>query len=164
MGKPFAINFPTRVIIRKDSFKCATMKLAFTKNNQVTGVPRVQELALRLPRLELLAILVDSRRVEVADGATLEVPVGSVLEITDAVLDKPSYGKALQVNFKGFVGDRNFNTGEDRGYKIPTDRGLLQRHSIGGRGTEYPIVVSCQGREIGRVIVQLIEQRAEAGS
>ena len=164
LGKPFKINFPTRVIIRKDSFRCATVKLAFTENRVVTGVPRVAELAARLPRLEFLALLVDGRRVEVAGGATLEVSVGSVLEITDAVLDKPSYGKTLQVNFKGFVGDRNFNTGEDRGYKIPTDRGLLRRHSIDGLGTAYPIVVSCQGKEIGRVIVQLIEQRIQAGS
>jgi len=164
LGKPFIINFPTRVIIRKDSFKCATVKLAFTKDRVVTGVPRVAELASKLPRLELLAILVDGRRVEVVDGATLEVPLGAVLEITEAVLDKPSYGRSLQVNFKGFVGNPNNNTGEDRGYKIPTDHGLLRRHSVGGRGNAYPIVVSCQGREIGRVVVQLIRQRAEAGS
>ncbi|MBN2289015.1 MAG: succinylglutamate desuccinylase/aspartoacylase family protein [Candidatus Glassbacteria bacterium] len=164
LGKPFTIEYPTRVVIRKDSFKCASVKLAFTKDRVVTGVPRVAELASQLPRLELLAILVDGRRVEVADGATLEVPLGSVLEITDAVLDKPSYGKELQVNFKGFVGDLNYNTGEDRGYKIPTDQGLLRRHSIDGRGTDYPIVVSCQGREIGRVVVHLAGQRTPAGS
>jgi Carboxypeptidase controlling helical cell shape catalytic len=164
LGKPFTINYPTRVIIRKDQFKCATVKLAFNKDRVVTGVSRVAELASKPPRLELLALVVDGRRVEVASGSTLDVPTGSVLEITEAVLDKPSYGKELQVNFKGFVGDKTFNTGEDRGYKIPIDRGLLERHSIDGQGKAYPIVVSCQGREIGRVIVRLIEQQAGAGN
>ena len=160
LGKPFTINFPTRIIVRKDSYKCASVTLSLSREEMLAGSPRVAELALRIPSLEFLTILVDGDRHEVSSGDTLEVRFGQVLEITEAVIDQPSFGKSLVVNFKGFVGDKTNNTGEDRGYKIRTDRGdtrLLRKYSLDGEGRALPIVVSCLGKDIGRVIVRLVE-------
>jgi len=161
LGKPFNIERPTRIIIRKDFLKCARIKISLTREPRIAGIPRVVELASRgMPKLEFLTILVDDERHEIKAGDTLEVPKGAVLEITEAVIDKPSHGHALQVNFKGFVGNKLNNTGEDRGFKIPTDRDLMLKYSLKGRGREYPIVVSCRGKEIGRVVVRLVEPQA----
>ena len=159
LGKPFTINFPTRIIVRKDSYKCASVKLSLSRKEMIAGAPRVAELASRIPNLEFLTILMDGERQEANSGDTLEVQVGQVLEIIEAVIDQPSFGKSLVVNFKGFVGDKTNNTGEDRGYKIPTDRDLILKYSLNGLGRAYPIVVSCLGKDIGRVIVRLVESQ-----
>jgi len=159
LGKPFTINFPTRIIVRKDSYKCASVKLSLSRKEMIAGAPRVAELASRIPNLEFLTILTDGERQEANSGDTLEVQVGQVLEIIEAVIDQPSFGKSLVVNFKGFVGDKTNNTGEDRGYKIPTDRDLMLKYSLNGLGRVYPIVVSCLGKDIGRVIVRLVESQ-----
>ncbi|HUU29397.1 MAG TPA: M14/M99 family metallopeptidase [archaeon] len=161
LGKSFEIDYPTRIIIRKDSFKCAAVNLAMHKERQLAGIPRVAELANQTPHLEFLTILVDSARVEVSEGDTLEVAKGAVLEITEAVIDKPAYGKSLVVNFKGFYGDKNNNTGEDRGCKIAMDRGFwMLNYSLDGDGLLWEIVVSCLDKKIGRVVVKLIEPQA----
>jgi len=161
-GKPLNIDFPTRIIIRKDSFKCAAVNIAFSREKVLAGVPRVAELATVMPSLEFLTILVGDKRHEVANGDTLEVRIGDRIEIAEAVIDKPAMGKSLTVNFKGFVGDKLNNTGEDRGYKIPTDSGLMQKYSLEGEGRTYPIIVSCLGKEIGTVIIRLVEPQASA--
>jgi hypothetical protein len=149
--------------VRKDSYKCASVKLSLSRKEMIAGAARVAELALRMPNLEFLTILVDGDRHEVSVGDTLEVQFGQVLEIIEAVIDQPSYGKSLVVNFKGFVGDKTNNTGEDRGYKIRTDRGdprLLRKYSLDGKGRALPIVVSCLGKDIGRIVVRLLEPQA----
>ena len=160
LGKTFNIDFPTRIIIRKDSFKCATVNIAFSREKMLAGAPRVAELATEIPSLEFLTILVGDTRHEVANGDTLEVRIGDQIEIAEAVIDKPAFGKSLTVNFKGFVGDKLNNNGEDRGYKIPTDTGLMQKYSLEGQGKTYPIVVTCLGKEIGTVVIRLVEPQA----
>ncbi|MCE5269785.1 hypothetical protein LLH00_00695, partial [bacterium] len=62
-----------------------------------------------------------------------------------------------------FVGDTRNNTGEDRGYKIPTGSGLLARFSTDGRGVEYPIVASYNGAEIGSVFIRLVDSPSGSG-
>jgi len=166
LGRPFRIEYPTRIIIRKDSFKCAIVNISLSKERGVAAIPRVAELAdsVTLPRLEFVTLIVNTRRIEVSAEDTVEVPSGAVLEITEAVIDKPAYGKSLVVNFKGFVGDKSNNTGEDRGYKIDTGKGLMQKYSLDGKGLAYPIVVSCLNKEIGRVVVKFTQQQGSAGN
>lgn len=162
LGKDYQVNFPTRIIIRKDSFKCASIDIRLSGSKVVAGASRVAELAREFPQLEFLTVTVDGERREVSDGDTLEVRKGQVLVITEAVIDKPSYGKSLVVNFKGFVGNRAINTGEDRGYEIHTDNGMMRKYSLEGKGKAYPIVVSCMGRDIGKVVVRFLDPQASA--
>lgn len=160
LGKDYQINFPTRIIIRKDSFKCASINIRLDMSRVIAGAPRVAELATVFPKLEFLTITVDGQRREVSDRDTLEVRIGQVLIITEAVIDQPSYGKSLVVNFKGFVGDMKNNTGEDRGYEIHTDNGMMRKYSLEGKGRAYPIIVSCMDHDIGTVIVRLNDPQA----
>ena len=167
LGKPFEIDYPTRIIIRKDSYKCATIKIDMTSSPaQTAGIPRVAELAQQAskPALEYVTAMVDGTRHEIRAGETLEVPWASVLVLTEAVLDRATGSEqSVQVNFKGFVGDRSYNSGEDRGYNIHTDAGLLKRFSIDGLGEVYPIEVTYLEDKIGEVFVRILKQRADAG-
>ncbi len=163
LGKPFRIDYPTRVVIRKDSFKCATVQLAVSDRLRTERQPRVAGLNTGPAKLELVTLLIDGQRREVADGDTLEVPRGTVLELVDAVTGQSAAcAGELVVNFKGFVGDTRNNTGEDRGYKIDTGGALLERYNVASGGQVYPIVVTCSDREIGRVMVKIIEPRTSS--
>lgn len=167
MGKPYTITYPTRVVIRKDSYKCATVNIALSQTDMagkaVQRPSRVIDLVEQRPSLVFITVLVDGVRHEIPNGQSLEVKKGAVLEIAEAVIDKPGPGDGLQVNFKGFVGDTRNNTGEDRGYKIPTGSGLLARFSTDGRGVEYPIVASYNGAEIGSVFIRLVDSPSGSG-
>ena len=59
------------------------------------------------------------------------------------------------VNFKGFVGDRKNNTGEDRGYVIKTDKDLWKRYSLNKEGRSYQIVVTHKDRILGKLFIDL---------
>ena len=82
------------------------------------------------------------------------------MKITD-VMTSPSGQKAVTVNFKGFVGNKVNNTGEDRGYLIDTTKGLWKRYSKEGLGRQYPIIVTVNDKKIGEVWVEFIEPRLD---
>ena len=66
-------------------------------------------------------------------------------------------------NFKGYVGDRKNNTGEDRGYVIHTDRDLWKRYSLDSEKEKYQVVVTQDNDEtvLGHLYVELVEPKME---
>jgi hypothetical protein len=92
-----------------------------------------------------------------ADGETLELVRGDTLEIVGIV---PSMGpERVTVNFKGFVGNRENNTGEDRGFRIHTDeKALMGRYALNKKGDLYEVLVTRNVDEkvIGRLLVRLL--------
>jgi len=79
------------------------------------------------------------------------------MRIVDILPESLAGRRDVCVNFKGFVGNRKNNTGEDRGYVIDTGRDLLARYSLHGKRKLYRIVVS-QGREtLGEMLVRITE-------
>jgi len=65
------------------------------------------------------------------------------------------------VNFKGYVGDRKNNTGEDRGYVIHTGRDLWKRYSLAGKGEKYQVVVTRDDTLLGRLFIELAEPKLD---
>jgi len=61
------------------------------------------------------------------------------------------------VNFKGYVGNLQNNTGEDRGYVIHTGRDLWKRYSLGGEGKQYQVIVLHGETQLGRLFVRLTD-------
>ena len=59
----------------------------------------------------------------------------------------PASQSGLKVNFKGFVGNKKNNTGEDRGYEIDTSNDLMSRFSINKKGEYYPVLVTRNDEE-----------------
>ena len=79
--------------------------------------------------------------------------MGEKLKIVDVL---PSDQPGITVNFKGFVGDKKNNTGEDRGYEIDTARDLMKRYSLDKKGDSYPVIVSRDDQDIGKITVKLV--------
>ncbi len=96
------------------------------------------------------------RKETVFNGETFKVKRGDKIKIVSAdVGDIPS--KDITVNLLGFVSNKNDNTGEDRGYLIDTAKDMWKKHSTGGKGKEYPIVVKHKGEKIGNVVLKITD-------
>ena len=106
------------------------------------------------PRLDYITILSDNQSHRIKDGETIVLQKNAQLIIEDAktnLTDK----SGLKVNFKGFVGKGD---GEDRNMKIVLGSGLLKRYSVDNAGEVYPITVSKNQREFGKVFVRIVSR------
>ena len=72
---------------------------------------------------------------------------GDVLELV-AVITDGFASEELMVNFKGFFGNKRYNTGEDRGYQINTKTELWARDSLQKFGKNFQIVVTLDKRKM----------------
>jgi len=93
-------------------------------------------------------------RLLLSDGETLDLVKGERMKIVDII---PSFlsSPELKVNFKGFVGNRKNNTGEDRGYTINTATDLMTRYSLNRKGNMYKIIASLEEKILGRFFIRL---------
>jgi hypothetical protein len=100
------------------------------------------------------------RRLLLANGETLHLIRGETLKL-EGVLPAMPPSSGVVVNFKGFVGNRKNNTGEDRGFEIDTGTALMERYSLRNKGERYQVIAS-RGEEIlGRLFLRLSEPRLD---
>ncbi|VEN74989.1 conserved hypothetical protein [Candidatus Desulfarcum epimagneticum] len=146
------IRKPVHIIVRKDYSPCGRIDVAVSKKTK--GV-YVSSSPGEKPRRSLVFILrVNGEERTAGGGERLDLTRGDRLEIVDVeAQDIPS--PDLTVNFKGFVGDKNVNRGEDRGYVIDTKKDLWKRYSWRKNGKTYRIVVHYHGADIGTLWVNL---------
>ncbi len=154
--KDITITKETSMIVRKDNEKFGEIPIKASKDK----VPASKEKQAVLPpeKVESFSLSVAGKRVLVSEGGQYDVVRGEVLKILEV------YPRSLTdcvVNFKGFVGDRLNNTGEDRGYDIDTGKGLLERYATGSKGNIYQIVVTRDEKEIGHLDIRLIQPQME---
>ena len=108
-------------------------------------------------RLLTLTFEINSNRKEtVFNGETLKVKRGDKIKIVSADAGGVP-ANDIVVNLLGFTGDKNKNTGEDRGYLIDTNRDMWKKYSTDGKGSEYPIIVKYRGGKIGGVILKITD-------
>lgn len=158
MRKQFPITRPTRVVVRKDYYPCGNVFIALNGGEKKQTIPTrtasVSKLPEVLPKLKDFKIRIngEERSYAIDDRATIKK--GDLLEILDVTAHHgdPS---AWVVNFKGFVGDRKNNTGEDRGYVVRTDKDLWKRYSLHQKGRSYQIVVTHEDRILGKLFIDL---------
>ncbi|HKZ45792.1 MAG TPA: AAA family ATPase, partial [Thermodesulfobacteriota bacterium] len=109
------------------------------------------------PRLLTLTFEINSSGKEtVFNGETLKVKRGDKIKIVSADAGGVP-ANDIVVNLLGFTGDKNKNTGEDRGYLIDTNRDMWEKYSTNGKGSEYPIIVKYRGGKIGEVILKITD-------
>ena len=109
-------------------------------------------------KIEYFSIDLNGRETLFPEGGTCDVVRGDILKIVDVF---PRSLRSCIVNFKGFVGDRINNTGEDRGYDIDTGKDLLERYSTGDKGNIYQIVVTKDEKEIGNLNIRLVQPKMD---
>jgi hypothetical protein len=159
--KDFRIVRNTSIIVRKDNQTFAEIPVRLVQRPaSETGTAPAAPAAAEADRVERVdGFVVETRGVKrwLADGETLDLVRGDTLEIVDIV---PSMGpERVTVNFKGFVGDRENNTGEDRGFRIHTDeKSLMGRYALNKQGDLYEVLATRNADEkvIGRMLVRLL--------
>jgi hypothetical protein len=147
--KDFVILRDTTLLVRKDNEKFAEIpvKMGQRRRQEAREIPRQD-------KVDYFIIEAKGHRLLLADGDTLHLTLGDEMKIVDIIPSLP-YSSGITVNFKGFVGNKLNNTGEDRGYTIRTDRDLLTRYSLKDRGRFYEIIVSKDDHLLGRAVVKL---------
>ena len=150
------IKEPTTIVVKKDKYHCGEVSILLEREAQESAVKKHSI----PPLMEYLIIEANQISRVVKNRESLRLVRGDFLKITD-VMTNLSDQKAVTVNFKGFVGNKVNNTGEDRGYLIDTTRELWKRYSQGGLGQQYPIVVTVNGKKIGEARVDFIEPRLD---
>jgi hypothetical protein len=154
--KDITITKETSMIVRKDNEKFGEIpiKIIEVSASGSKGSPVKQP----PEKIDYFLISISGRLVLAPEGETYDVVRGEILKIVDIY---PKITGNVVVNFKGFVGDRVNNTGEDRGYDIDTGKGLLERYATGGKGNIYQIVVTRDEKEIGSLDIRLIQPEME---
>jgi hypothetical protein len=109
-----------------------------------------------LPEVLFFETRINGNKQLFMNHACVKLVKGDRLEIVDVTtnLADPS---EIVVNFKGYVGNRKNNTGEDRGYVIHTSRDLWKRYSVAGEGKKYQVIVTRDSTVLGRLFVELAE-------
>lgn len=149
MNKAFSLKTPTRVLIKKDHFLCGTFNIAFggqsSSGYSMTTAPSVTFFQIRI----------NGKERYYPNGSHVDVVQGDLIELVDA-MTSPRLLTDITCNFKGFVGNKRVNTGEDRGYVIDTATDLWERYSLYKKGRVYQTIVSQKnGDIIGRLFFDI---------
>jgi hypothetical protein len=154
IGKPIPIIHPTQVVVRKDHHPCGMINIVLDAGqgpaHTVSALPGVLFFETRINSQEHLFL--NHGRARLVRGDRLEL-----VDVTTNLAD-PS---EITVNFKGYVGNRKNNTGEDRGYVIHTDRDLWKHYSLDGKGKKYQVVVTHGETVLGRLFLELTEPQLD---
>ncbi len=146
--KEFPVYKETYIIVKKDNLKCGKVYIAFKEPSEkrVSGKTAVRYLIVQINR----------KKIALSPGEHLKVKRGDVLVLRDLITDLPTKEK-MKVNFKGFVGNRKYNDGEDRGYRINTARDLMVKYSKKHKGLNYNIIVNKAGKTIAVFFVNIFD-------
>ena len=155
LRKKVRISKTTRIVVRKDYYPCGSIYIAFGGNEKKTleGVAVSDNQALRS---SLLFFKVKSNNAEriFQNYDHVNLIKGDKFEIVDIVFgfSDPS---DLVVNFKGYVGDLENNSGEDRGQVIDTNRDLWKHYSLDKKGKQYQVLVTHNNNISGKLFIDL---------
>lgn len=119
------------------------------KFNEILGQFKI---VLKTPQLFSLTLESDNKKYKVTRNETIQFNKSQTIKIVDVetnIHDKES----LIVNFKGFVGRKS---GEDRSLEILLDKNLLKQYSLDKKGITYPITVSKNSQEVGKIFISII--------
>jgi hypothetical protein len=148
--KDFKIFKDTEIIVRRDNNIFGEIpikiskKAASTEKKKKTGAS---------DKVDSFIVEAMGRRLLLSNGETLELVKGDTMKIADIL---PGNLSGVQVNFKGFIGNKSTNSGEDRGYVIDTAKDLMEKYSLDKNGETYPVIVSRGDKILGGFKVKLV--------
>ncbi len=152
LRKKIKITKPAKIIVKKDYHKCGTVYLAMDGHKKTASA--VTDRTVIKPEAPLFKVTINGEDMTFVNNTHVKLIKGDTFKIND-VFTVFGDSKDLVVNFKGFVGDKKYNTGEDRGFTINTDRDLWVRYSLNKKGKTYPIIVTHKKDKIGKLYVDI---------
>ncbi|MBU4258369.1 MAG: hypothetical protein KKH45_03125 [Proteobacteria bacterium] len=153
--KEIKIKGPTRIIVRKDYYPCGSVYLALNDSRDgssqeisVSDAPAVSSSFLSYK------VKINNNEQICQNYDRLKLIIGDTFEIVDVItgMGDPS---DMVVNLKGYVGNKQNNTGEDRGYIVNTAEDLWKRYSMDKKGRTYQVVVTCEDKTVGKLFIDL---------
>ncbi len=153
--KKVNITKDTRVVIKKDYYPCGKVYIttADVKKDIYNGVlisnsphPGAKHIFFKIDVNGCEKIVTNNSILQIIKGDTFLIK-----NVFSGLYDSSD----LEVNFKGFVGDFEYNTGEDRGYIINTGTDLIKRFSLNNRGEKFQILVSYKKKKIAKLIIEI---------
>ena len=155
--KSLQITEPTEIIVKKDKYHCGEVSIVLDQEKPKYPVTKVSV----SPLMRYLIIEKNQVKRVIKKGEHMKVVRGDLLRIIDVVITNLSDQDVVNVNFKGFVGNKLNNTGEDRGYLIDTSKDFWQKYSKGGLGKQYPIVITMNNKRIGEIWIDFVEPQLD---
>ncbi len=154
MKRNLVVNESTRIEAKKDFYKCGSVFL------DVDSMDRVDVNKLVVSESNDAEVLryklkINNELKIVDNYSHVSIRQGDKLVIEDILTGKIDPSKYI-VNFKGFVGNLANNSGEDRGFVIDTSQGvLMKRYSLDKQGRHYYILTTLNGKEVGKVFIDI---------
>ena len=157
MKNKLIINESTRIVAKKDFYKCGSVfldvDLKDSKDVKQLTVRESKQVPIIKYKLKIngkLKIVENYEHVMLFQGDKLIIE-----DILTGDIDPSQY----IVNFKGFVGNNNHNSGEDRGFLIDTSKGvLMKRYSMDKKGKHYYVLTSLNKKEVGKIFIDIQPQ------
>ncbi|THB74749.1 MAG: hypothetical protein D3926_21340 [Desulfobacteraceae bacterium] len=153
MKRTLKIMEPTRIVAKKDFYACGSVFIDLDDKG-VKAAPPLKVTRARQSNELKYKFKINGKTVIVENYGRVNLQRGDRLMIED-VISGPADPSEYIVNFKGFVGNRSNNTGEDRGYVIDTSKDILMaKYSINKKGLRYYVLITLGGKEVGKVFVE----------
>lgn len=145
----FEIFRDTNILVRKDNHKFADIPVKIISDHLISQDRQ------RSKGVDYLIVEAKGLRLLLSDKEVLSLTRGEKFRIVDVI---PRGLPNITVNFKGFVGDKVNNTGEDRGYLIDTAKDLMKRYSLHNKGEQYQIVISRWNEKntLARIFIKIV--------
>ncbi|MBN1292268.1 MAG: succinylglutamate desuccinylase/aspartoacylase family protein [Candidatus Latescibacteria bacterium] len=158
LGRVTKINSPTTIKVYKDAFQCGEIPIEITSDSA-----EISDNAIKISSPLLLSgleINVADKNVVVSTGDTLHIIEGDVLRIIRAQVED-STNQEIRCNFVGYIGNKKFNDGDDRGYYINTATELMNNWSVNKSGKLFRIEALHDRTVIGEIYVSLSKPTIE---
>ncbi len=154
MHKPIPVTRPTQVIVRKDHYPCGMINIILDSSESLDHTVSA------LPEVLFFKTKINGKEHLFMNHARANLIKGDRFELLDVTTNLAAPSEII-VNFKGYVGNKKNNTGEDRGYVIHTGRDLWKRYSLSGHEREYEVVVTRGTTVLGRLLVELTQPKLD---
>lgn len=104
-------------------------------------------------KIEFQVLVNDEARI-VRNGETLDIFLMDTL-ILQGINPMRREDSGVLINFVGFVGNKDFNDTDDRGYEIRPEV-LLKRHSVDQKGNLYRVEATVKNQPIAEIFVRIL--------
>lgn len=156
MRKEIKIKGSTRIAVRKDYYPCGSVYLALNngQNSSSHGGIFVINTPALSPSFLAYKVKINNKERMCPNYDHLKLTMGDTFEIVDVItgMGDPS---DMVVNLKGYVGNKQNNSGEDRGYIVNTAKDLWKRYSLNKKGKTYQVVVIHENKTVGKLFIDL---------
>ena len=148
------IKGSARIVVRKDYYPCGSVYLALNDGRSSSQGISVSNASALSPSFLAYKVKINDNEQICRNYERLKLVKGDTFEIVDVItgMGDPS---DMVVNLKGYVGNKQNNTGEDRGYIINTAEDLWKRYSLNKKGRTYQVVVTYEDKTVGKLFIDL---------